>query len=178
MLKLAEFLCACARFGEENDLPLLLVGAFALKAYGLSRMTGDLDFLTAKSRKSLWINFLEGLGFETAGQSSGFSAHLHPLGGRVDTIYVDQKTLEKLLSEAERREIFPGVSFPVPSPRHLAALKIFAVKNQPERLDREWADLAWLLKENLVSSEEIRELAERYGVREILKRLDTGFRGT
>ncbi len=63
-----------------------------------------------------------------------------------------------------------------PSPRHLAALKIFAVRNQPERLDREWADLAWLLRENLVSSEEIRELAERYGGRKILQRLDTGFR--
>ncbi len=174
MLKLAEFLKACAQFSRENRVPLILVGAFALKAYGLARMTGDLDLLTGKDFQNQVETFLAGLGFEIFSVSPGFAGALHPLGGRVDLIYVDRKTLEKFLEEARQEEIFPGVIFPVPSPRHLAALKVFAVSNQPERLDREWADLSWMVAQKLVSWKEIRKLAQRYEARAVLRRLDSG----
>ena len=160
-------------------MPLILVGAFALKAYGLSRMTGDLDLLTGKDFQNQVETFLTGLGFEIFSVSPGFAGALHPPGGRVDLIYVNRKTLEKFLGEARPEEIFPGVIFPgvifpVPSPRHLAALKVFAVSNQPERLDREWADLSWMVAQKLVSWEEIRKLAQRYEARAVVRRLDSG----
>ncbi|WP_197460552.1 nucleotidyl transferase AbiEii/AbiGii toxin family protein [Thermodesulfatator autotrophicus] len=162
------------KFSQKENIPLFLAGAFALKAYGLSRMTADIDFLTGQAYIARIKLFLEKFGFETLSSSQGFVSFLHPLGGRLDFILVDDDTLKKIALEAQKKEVFPGIMFYVISPRHLTALKIFAVKNQPERLGKEWADIVWMLKHNLVSLEEILEIAKSYGVKEIIKRLDTG----
>ena len=174
MLDLRALLRALAELSRKGKIPLFLAGAFALQAYGLSRATADLDLVSGKAFRSRITSFLESLGFEEHSRAPGFSAYFHPLGGRLDLIWVEEETLKKIEKEARKCRIVPEVEFPVLSPRHLAALKIFAVKNDPERIFREWSDLLWLLRADLVSLEEMRALAERYGVSEILHRLDSG----
>ncbi|WP_168720121.1 nucleotidyl transferase AbiEii/AbiGii toxin family protein [Thermosulfurimonas marina] len=173
MFDLRALLRTLAEFSSKEKVPLFLAGAFALQAYGLSRATADLDLLSGKAFRPRVTSFFEGLGFEEHSQAPGFSAYLHPLGGRVDLIWVDEETLEKIEKEARPCQLFSEAEFRVLSPRHLAALKIFAVKNDPRRIFREWPDLLWLLKNNLVSWEEMKKIAEKYGVPAILRRLDS-----
>ena len=113
------------------------------------------------------VRFLESLGYETLYRSKGFSNHVHPLAslGRVDFVYVEGETADKLFSGTKRIMISETISVPVVRPEHLIALKIFAMKNDPERTFREMADIQQLL--NLTSQsvdiDEVKGYFEKYG---------------
>ncbi len=52
-------------FLEQAAIPHALIGAFALKAYGYVRATGDVDFIVAAPAREKIITCLESLGYET-----------------------------------------------------------------------------------------------------------------
>jgi hypothetical protein len=58
---------------------------------------------------------------------------------------VEGETAGELFSGSKPIRIFEGLSVPVVRPEHLIALKIFAMKNDPERSFREMADIRQLL---------------------------------
>ena len=91
---------AITGFLKRENVPFALVGAFALHAYGLSRATSDLDFVTGSDVRERLVAFLESLGYETLHASSGYSNHLHPDAamGRLDFIYVAGKTSRRLFA--------------------------------------------------------------------------------
>ncbi len=124
-----------------------VVGALALHAYGITRATADLDLVVEQRAQPDLLAFLEGLGYEQLHVSKAFSSHVHRLGslGRLDFIYVNDATAQRLFSEALDVELFPGVRVPVPRPEHLAAMKVLAMKNDPSRTFKELADLQLLL---------------------------------
>jgi len=77
-------------FFERERIDYALIGAFALKAYGYTRATQDVEFIARqKDQKKIIVN-LESLRFETLYSSTGYSNHLHPLSGlgRIDFVYV------------------------------------------------------------------------------------------
>src|SRR5258708_16118146 len=82
------------------------------------------------------VAFVESLGYETLHVSEGYSNHLHPEEslGRVDFMYVDADTAEKLFPNATIKPIVGRFSAPVPKPEHLLAMKAMAMKNSPERV--------------------------------------------
>jgi hypothetical protein len=151
--------------GEEIDFAL--IGAFALQAYGYVRATQDIDFVVRGEGQQRVVRFLESLGYETFYRSKGFSNHVHPLAslGRVDFVYVEGETADRLFSGIKRIMISETISVPVVRPEHLIALKIFAMKNDPERTFREMADIQQLL--NLTSQsvdiDEVKAYFEKYG---------------
>ncbi len=151
--------------GEEIDFAL--IGAFALQAYGYVRATQDIDFVVRGEGQQRVVRFLESLGYETFYRSKGFSNHVHPLAGlgRVDFVYVEGETADRLFSGTKRIMISETISVPVVRPEHLIALKIFAMKNDPERTFREMADIQQLL--NLTSQsvdiDEVKGYFEKYG---------------
>lgn len=157
-----------AGFLDRENVRFALAGAFALHAYGLSRATSDLDFVTeAHVRRSL-VAFLESLGYETLYSSPGYSNHLHPEAGmgRVDLIYVEGETARKLFESPGASLRLGGHDLSVPRPEHIAAMKVHAMKNDPGRTLQEMADIRFLLQLDGVDETEIRDYFERAGLRE------------
>jgi hypothetical protein len=152
-------------FFKQAEIDYALIGAFGLKAYGYLRATEDVDFLVRAAHQSKIIAYLESLGFETIYRSVGYSNHVHPLAklGRIDFIYVKGETADIILSGAKPLFLIDDLSVPVARAEHLIALKVFAMKNDPERTFREMADLQYLLKLPGLDLEEIRGYFEKYG---------------
>lgn len=155
-------------FFERTGFRYAVIGAFALHAYGLSRGTFDLDVVTQSEAQPQVIAFLESLGYETLHRSAGYSNHLHGLAalGRVDVVYVAGETSERLFRSCRSMTVPEGRSVPVPRPEHLAAMKVHAIKNDPERSLRDLDDIRFLLGLPGVDEDEIREYFERAGLRE------------
>jgi hypothetical protein len=152
------------RFFEKASIPHALIGAFALKAYGYVRATGDIDFIVDAAAQEKIIPYLESLGYETLYLSAGFSNHLHPVAGlgRIDFVYVTGETSTKFFQEARLIPVFGDQRCPVAAPEHLAALKIYAMKNNPERTFREMADLAFLISLPGIDMEAIKACFQKY----------------
>ena len=152
-------------FFERERIDYALIGAFALKAYGYTRATQDVDFIARqKDQKKIIIN-LESLGFETLYSSTGYSNHLHPLSGlgRIDFVYVKGDTAESIFKEAVRILLFDNLTVPVVRPEHIVALKVFAMKNDPDRALREMADIKELLSLPEINLQEVQKYFEKYG---------------
>ncbi len=155
-------------FFQKNNIRFAIIGAFGLSAYGFSRMTRDLDFVVDKASQSLVVSFLESLGYETLYASTGYSNHLHPDldKGRLDFVYIGGQTAETIFSNTRLISLSQGISLPVPKPEHIAAMKIFAMKNDPSREYQEMADLQFLLSLPGVDRDKIKEYFKYYGLPE------------
>jgi hypothetical protein len=157
-----------SRFLDQHRFQHGLIGALALHGYGLTRATNDLDFVVEARAQPELLGFLDSLGYERLHVSAGYSNHLHALPemGRIDVVYVDEATARVLFGHARRVEVLPGVSSLVPSPEHLAAMKVLAMKNDPSRTFREMADIQHLLEMPGIDENQIRAHFERHGLRE------------
>jgi len=155
-----------AGFFERTGARYALIGAFGLHAYGLSRATFDLDFVTQSEAQPELLLFLESLGYETLHVSPGYSSHLHPLTalGRIDVVYVSGETSRLLFDQCRTMPGPGGRSVPVPRPEHLAAMKVQAMRNDPERVLRELDDIRFLLGLPGIDDQEIRGYFERAGL--------------
>lgn len=152
-------------FFNQERIDYALIGAFAMKAYGYLRATQDVDFLVRNAHQDKIIADIESLGYETLYRSTAYSSHLHPMAnlGRIDFIYVEGESADIILSETRPLLILDDLSIPVVKPEHLIALKVFAMKNDPERSLREMADLQYLFKLPELDLEEVRGYFEKYG---------------
>ena len=164
----SKVVAAIAGFLERERAQFAVIGAFGLHAYGISRATSDLDFVTASSIQDRLVSFLESLGYETLHRSSGYSNHLHanPEMGRVDFVYVDEETARRLFARPGMTLRFGGHDLPVPRAEHLAAMKVHAMKNDPGRALQEMADIRFLLQLDGVDEDEIRGYFEAAGLKE------------
>jgi hypothetical protein len=163
-LELAALVGEVRGFLDREGTPFAIVGAVALHVYGYSRATNDLDLLVGAEAQDRMISFLEQRGFETLHRSEGYSNHLHadPALGRLDVIYVDAETRDKIFAEA-RLASLAGMSLVVPRPEHLAAMKIHAMKNDPSRTFQEMADIQFLMTLPGVDRDQIRVYFEQSG---------------
>ena len=152
-------------FGREG-YAYAVIGAFGLHAYGLTRATSDLDFVTDFKAQSKLIPFLEGLGYETLHASAGYSNHRHPelVMGRLDFVYVTGETSRLLLGPTKKTLVLGEVSLPVPRAEYLAAMKIQAMKNDPERTFQEMADILFLLRLPEIDENEVKGYFEKQGM--------------
>jgi len=154
------------RFFDREGFSYAVIGAFALHAYGLTRTTGDVDFVTEFPAQQNLIPFLEALGYETLHVSSGYSNHLHrdPALGRLDFVYVSGETSRLLFGSAQKLLLSEDLSLPVPRAEHLAAMKIQAMKNDPKRTFQEMADILFLMHLPGIDKMEIRDYFEKQGL--------------
>jgi hypothetical protein len=165
-LNFARVLRQVGQFLDERGYRFCLAGAMALHGHGASRATADLDLIVEARAQRELLEFLGSLGYELLHVSEGYSNHIHPLEafGRLDFIYVDERTADRLFADARRVAVFPGVEALVPSAEHLAALKLFAIKNDPSRMFKDLADIQFLLGLPGVDQAEIRAQFERQGM--------------
>jgi hypothetical protein len=168
-----------AGFFEREGLNYAVIGAFALHAYGRSRATRDLDFIADSHAQKKLVAFLEELGYETLHVSSGYSNHVHhsPSMGRLDFVYISGNTSRQLFGSSQKQLVLGEMAVPVPRAEHLAALKVQAMKNDPERTFQEMADILFLMQLPGINKSEIREYFEKQGLAdkydEIRKILET-----
>ena len=153
-------------FLEERGYRHALIGAVALAAHGLLRTTQDLDLIVESSAQADLVRFLESRGYETLHRSSGYSNHSHPdpAWGRIDFVYVQGETSDRLFSACSLLRGPGDIEIPVPRPEHLAALKVVALKNAPSRELQDLADIRYLLTLPGVDRIEVRGYFERHGL--------------
>jgi len=155
------------KFFEQENLDYAVIGAFALYAYGYTRATSDVDFITRIEYQKKIINYLESLGFETLNRCEGFSNHLHPLGSaRIDLVYIGGETANIVFKSTKKKLIFENLELPVVSPEHLIALKLFAIQNEPDRKYRELADIKEIFQLTNLDMDTIQVLFKKYGLEE------------
>jgi hypothetical protein len=153
-----------AFFGRHGQ-PWALAGAAALSTYGLARATQDLDFVADGGFQDRLVAHLEAAGYRTLHRSAGYSNHLHTDAalGRLDFVYVGAETSRRLFDEC-REGVFGGRTVRVPRPEHLAAMKVQAMKNDPDRRLQDLADVRFLLSVPGVDGQEVRGYFERAGL--------------
>ena len=153
-------------FFERDGAPFAVIGAFGLHAYGRTRATQDIDFVTEARVQPKLIAFLENLEYETLYQSQGYSNHLHddPSMGRVDFVYVEGETGQKLFEGKGTTLRLGKISVPVPQAEHLVAMKVQAMKNDPERALQEMADIGFLLGLPGIDQTAVRMYFEKAGL--------------
>ncbi len=162
----ANVLAELVAFFAERGIRCGAAGAIALHAHGVTRATSDLDLVVEESGAQALREHLSALGYEQLHASAGFSNHLHPDAalGRLDFIYLDPHTADVLFGSAQPREIFSGVTLPVPCAEHLAAMKVLAIKNDPSRVFRDLADIQALLDLPGVDEDVVRGYFHRHGL--------------
>lgn len=144
----------------------MLIGGHAVNAYGISRQTGDVDLVAQRSVKEQWLALLKRLKYQVS-QSDDRFARFRPetlAAWPIDLMFVDDQTFAKLLADSQVTKI--GVAtVRVVSARHLATLKIHALKHyQEHRHLKDYNDLVALLRleRTGISESELRALCERY----------------
>ncbi|HRC86483.1 MAG TPA: hypothetical protein PK413_12815, partial [Thermoanaerobaculia bacterium] len=126
----------------------------------------DLDLVLEAKIQQRLVAFLESRGYRTLHCSSGYSNHLHddPLLGRLDFVFVDPETAEKLFAATRWLKGPHERPIPVAAPEHLVAMKVMALKNDPSRSELERADLRFLLRQPGVDLDYARSLFARHGL--------------
>ena len=161
-----EFISLTEFFNQEN-MDYAIVGAFALYAYGYTRATRDVDFITRIEYQDKIVRHLESRGFETLNRSEGFSTHVHSVDEvRIDLIYVSGETADIIFGSTKDMTIFENFRHPVVSPEHLIALKLFAIHNEPSRKYKELADIKEIYKHTTIDKDDIREYFTKYNLEE------------
>jgi hypothetical protein len=165
-LDFAAALETVTSFLDEKGYSHAVIGGVALAAYGMLRTTLDLDFVVEGRAQEELIAYLETLGYQTLHRSSGYSNHHHadPSRGRIDFVYVRGETSYEIFATCQNRPGPRGLDVRLPKPEHLAALKVFALKNDPGRTFQEMADIRFLLQVPGVSRPEVRQYFARQGL--------------
>ncbi len=164
-----------ARFLEEKEFLYGVIGGVGLAGYGMSRATVDLDLVLDAGAQEETIRFLESLGYETLHRSAGYSNHQHPLSemGGVDLVYVRDETSRRIFEASRILDGPGGMRIPVPSPEHLIAMKIVAMKNDPSRAFQDMADIRFLIGLPDVDREEVRAQFSKHNLLERFHELET-----
>ncbi|MFL5275717.1 MAG: nucleotidyl transferase AbiEii/AbiGii toxin family protein [Myxococcales bacterium] len=86
--------------------------------------------------------------------------------GRIDFIYLDDRTSDLIFAEASATRVLPGVEMLAPSAEHIAAMKVHAMKNDRSRTLKEMADIQFLLQLPGVDQAQIRRYFDEAGLSE------------
>lgn len=148
---------------EKTGIRFALAGGVAVATYGIQRSTLDLDLVVPGPDADAAVAALERLGFETLRRSEGFSNHLRSAGGeRIDLLFVAEPTASALFARATRQSVFDEMAVAVVHPDHLVAMKLFALKQNPDRQAIDLEDVRALLLKGLVDPSIVSGYLVRY----------------
>ena len=118
---------------------LLVIGGNALIAYGSDRLTQDCDCAVVSETEKELASELVKQGYVFQEQQDSFTRYVHlgRLKPVVDVMLLNKETFEKLWLES-REVLLGGVRLRVPKPLHLVALKLHALKQNPDRMGKDW----------------------------------------
>ncbi len=172
MKALAEYLYRAERRGE---LRFLLIGGRSLEAHGYIRFTQDVDFLIATTDIPAMSALLNQVGYAQTAETAIFSRWHHPSLAldEVDLMYVQPAIFEKLSIDAKELHL-DNIVLRVPSVPSLIALKLHAIKNNPDRTGKDLNDIERLLEHNpgVLDRASLEALFEKYGQGELFQRIE------
>lgn len=153
--------------GRKQGFEIVLVGGWALNAYGVARQTVDIDFVSREDDLQRLEKVLTGFGYARVFRSELFAKFRSEAEGLfdIDLLFIEPETLRGLLAEAKETSIGEAI-FKVPSLQHLIAMKLHALKHNPsKRLRKDLADIVSLIEMNNldVREESFRALCLKYG---------------
>lgn len=170
-----EILKILSEKGNERGISFLLIGGIALGVYGISRQTGDVDILIREEDREQWKEVIQSLGYRLFHDHTSFLQFTPP---RIDTwpldaMIVNGETFDRLRKEAKAVD-FRTARVLVPEMKHLLALKIHALKQEPSY--REFKDLGDIiaLVERAgmdVDHPDFSQMCSAYGTQEIYERI-------
>jgi hypothetical protein len=159
----------------KQDVRVLLIGGWALQAYGVVRQTVDVDCLIAETSIDKAERILLQCGYKEKARTENFARYSHPALYLmdVDVLFVDAQTFEKMLSESRVYAMDSG-DVRVPCLAHLVALKLHAIKNNPGRQVRDMGDIVEMIRANPEEFKpgELEELCRRYGPENLYSALE------
>ena len=149
----------------DTGIRLLLIGGHAVNFHGVTRATRDVDFILAAEDEPRFHRALTGAVFTDYAANETVAVFHHPGSKyRIDALKVDRDTLDELLGRSERMTVAPGKSLPVPALPDLIAMKLAAIRNQPNRRKlRDLPDIARLVHLHNLSDDAVKKLCGRYG---------------
>ncbi|MGI8603064.1 MAG: hypothetical protein ACR2OZ_08690 [Verrucomicrobiales bacterium] len=151
---------------REGPGRFLLIGGYSLEAYGYRRITDDTDLLVASSDFPWMERTLTHIGYRRAVENPTFCKFTHVTLAMqdVDVMFVNEQTFEKLWSASQ---IFQrgNARLRVPLALHLIALKLHAIKNNPQRLAKDRGDILELINRNRdrIDDDSLRAICDRFG---------------
>lgn len=174
-IQIMELLRTISFYAEAKNMPFLVIGGQALNAHGISRQTGDIDLVVQRSSRDKWLELMQKLNYSKNQDDQRF-AKFKPdsiAAWPVDLMFVDDETFAKLLSEGIEID-FGLVRAKVVSARHLATLKIHALKHyQEHRHAKDYTDLINLLRSGKtdLSDTDLKQLCDKYANASLYDRL-------
>lgn len=159
---------------EKQGIPVLLIGAYAMQAYSVIRQTLDVDVLISEADASEVDAGLRRAGYTEVARSEIFARYRNSSVelADVDVLYVDNETAKRMVREAREYPLAETTCL-VPRLSHLLALKLHAIRNDPRRESRDFADIIELVRANPggVGRDELNGLCVRYGPEGIWEKL-------
>lgn len=160
----------------ESGVRLLIIGGHALQAHGYARLTIDFDAAIAAADERTLLRFLESADWHEVFRTPAFGKYL-PRGADgpvLDVMFVDAATFQKLWDQSVKFEWGPHC-LRVPALPHVIAMKLHAIRNNPERELKDLADIFELLRANpgQVSGEDLQKLCDKYGTPALYSRLSS-----
>lgn len=159
----------------QRKVEALLIGGYALPAYGVMRQTMDVDCLMIEADIRSLDDILSKVGYVEKEKTENFVRYSHHslYLMDVDVVFVDQSTFEKMVKKSMIYRI-GEIEMRVPSLTHLIALKLHAIKNNPERENKDMGDIVELLKSNAgkISAAELQSICSRHGREGIFVKLE------
>lgn len=161
---------------KKAGIDYVLIGGFAVNAHHFSRFTEDIDFMITEEDAPKVAQLLKNLNFELFHEHKNFtrwkasSIYSNVL---VDLVFTNRITLTKVLQEGLETTV-EGCLMRVPSLEHLLAMKLHAIKQQPERREhKDWLDIIELITVNKVDvrADRFKELCLKVGTPELYKRI-------
>jgi predicted nucleotidyltransferase len=173
MQSLVEYLF---RAELRGDLRFLLIGGRSLEGHGFVRNTKDVDFLITTEDISSMESLLKKVGYSKIAETTIFSRWKHSsLGAEdVDVMFVSSGTFETLYKDAVLLKV-GSASIHIPSVAGIVALKLHAIKNNPDRFAKDGLDIVTLrkLNPNAVNEEDFKQLCDKYGSATLWEKLQT-----
>ena len=133
---------------EKSNTHYALMGGFALGLWGVGRATVDIDFLISRKDMEMADRIMLETGYKRKYRSDNVSQYVSPLQvfGEVDFLHAFREASLEMLERAEEKEIFNGLlKIKVLKPEDLIGLKLQAIKNDPERMENDMADVKALI---------------------------------
>ncbi|MES2709239.1 MAG: nucleotidyl transferase AbiEii/AbiGii toxin family protein [Verrucomicrobiota bacterium] len=163
MLALADLMM---RGEQAGAFRFLLIGGRALEAHGVVRFTKDVDFLVVIEDFPAVSAALTTGGYRKTDENAIFSRWKHPSmnADDVDVMYVSGQTFGKLMEGSVIHQL-GNAGLRVPSVPSLIALKLHAMRSNPDRIEKDGRDIAELLRHNpqVLDKVSLETLFAKYG---------------
>ena len=147
-------------------VPLILIGGWAVQGHGYSRNTVDVDCMIATDSVTAMKAALAHFGFEEIDSFPQFTrfkqrSGLYPL---LDVMFVAPDVFTRMSTQGKKISV-DGANIVIPSLHHLFALKLHAIKNNPDGRGKDIEDIRQLLLANpgVVTAASFKELCQKFG---------------